>query len=47
MITADDFYINDNKIVFKEDEYPLARIKGARVKTNPDYHHASAPQDYT
>ena len=40
MITADDFYINDNKIVFKEDEYPLARIKGVRVKTNSLKDHA-------
>ena len=40
MITADDFYINDNKIVFKEDEYPLARIKGVRVKTNSLTDHA-------
>ena len=40
MITADDFYINDNKIVFKEDEYPLSRIKGVRVKTNSLKDHA-------
>lgn len=40
MITADDFHINDNNVIFKEDEYPLARIKGVRVKTNSLKDHA-------
>ena len=40
MITADDFHINDNNVIFKEDEYPLARIKGVRVKTNSLTDHA-------
>ena len=40
MITADDFHINDNNVIFKENEYPLARIKGVRVKTNSLKDHA-------
>ena len=40
MITADDFHINDNNVIFKEDEYPLARINGLRVKTNSLKDHA-------
>ncbi|WEM44178.1 hypothetical protein PTW35_23100 (plasmid) [Photobacterium sp. DA100] len=34
MIVADDFHINNAKVVFKRDEYPLSKIRGARVKTN-------------
>ena len=34
MITVDNFHINETKVVFKKDEYPLSKIKGARVKIN-------------
>ncbi|GAB2644410.1 hypothetical protein [Vibrio panuliri] len=34
MIGDDDFKICDRKLRYKKDEYPLASIKSARVKTN-------------
>ena len=40
MITADDFRINENKVVFKKDEYPLSKIKDVRVKINSLKDHA-------
>ena len=40
VITADDFHINENKVVFKKDEYPLSKIKGVRVKINSLKDHA-------
>ena len=40
MITADDFHINENKVVFKKDEYPLSKIKDVRVKINSLKDHA-------
>jgi len=40
VITADDFHINENKVVFKQDEYPLSKIKGVRLKINSLKDHA-------
>ena len=40
VITADDFHINENKVVFKKDEYPLSKIKDVRVKINSLKDHA-------
>ena len=40
VITVDNFQINENKVVFKKDEYPLSQIKGARVKINSLKDHA-------
>ena len=40
MIIADDFHINENKVFFKKDEYPLSKIKGVRVKINSLKDHA-------
>ncbi|AJR05660.1 hypothetical protein C9J03_00700 [Photobacterium gaetbulicola] len=40
MIVADDFQINDTNVVFKRDEYPISKIRGARVKTNSLKDHA-------
>ena len=40
MIIADDFHINENKVAFKKDEYPLSKIKGVRVKINSLKDHA-------
>ena len=40
VIIADDFHINENKVVFKKDEYPLSKIKGVRVKINSLKDHA-------
>ncbi len=40
VITVDNFHINETKVVFKKDEYPLSQIKGARVKINSLKDHA-------
>lgn len=40
MITADDFHINETKVIFKGDEYPLSKIKAARTKVNTLKDHA-------
>ncbi len=40
VIIADDFHINENKVAFKKDEYPLSKIKGVRVKINSLKDHA-------
>ncbi|EJG0636046.1 hypothetical protein C4G38_RS23700 [Vibrio parahaemolyticus] len=40
MIIEDNFHICNTKFSFKKDEYPLSKIRGARVKTNSIKDHA-------
>ena len=40
VITGNDFHINESKVVFKKDEYPLSKIKGVRLKINSLKDHA-------
>ncbi|CAM3168802.1 hypothetical protein QTO01_10295 [Vibrio mytili] len=34
MINSSDFLLSDGTLRFKNDEYPLSKVKGVRVKTN-------------
>ncbi|KJR39761.1 hypothetical protein BOO91_21335 [Vibrio navarrensis] len=40
MINEEDFNVSNTTFTFKKDEYPLSKIKGARVKTNTFQDHA-------
>ncbi|ELX4126913.1 hypothetical protein CE131_09370 [Vibrio parahaemolyticus] len=40
MINEEDFNVSNTIFTFKKDEYPLSKIKGARVKTNTFQDHA-------
>ncbi|EOE2083542.1 hypothetical protein ACKBF6_003310 [Vibrio cholerae] len=40
MISANDFRLNEQTLSFKRDDYPLSKIKDARVKTNTFKDHA-------
>jgi len=40
LINEEDFNVSNTTFTFKKDEYPLSKIKGARVKTNTFQDHA-------